>query len=75
MRPVKVNIINVFSKQTHSSNTARRWKDMLTKQVNGGELNIAGTDHLAQSLYRELETFTKIKLNKNPCSDTGGNWF
>lgn len=48
---------------------------MLTKQVNGGELNIAGTDHLAQSLYRELETFTKIKLNKKPCSDTGGNWF
>lgn len=47
---------------------------MLTKQVNGGELNIAGTDHLAQSLYRELETFTKIKLNKKPCSDTGGNW-
>ncbi|KAF5916650.1 hypothetical protein HPG69_005445, partial [Diceros bicornis minor] len=27
-------------------NTARRWKDMLTKQVNGGELNTAGTDQL-----------------------------
>lgn len=54
----------LFPDRRTPENTARRWKDMLTKQVNGGELNIAGTDQLVEGLYRELETLTKIKLNK-----------